>query len=59
MEEERLDGAVIRIRVKLNFELERRILGFGPAMEVLSPARLRRRIGEQLARGMARYSREE
>ena len=39
--EQRPDGVVVNIRVKQNFELERRILGFGAAMEVLQPARLR------------------
>lgn len=53
--EERPDGVVVKIRVKENYELERRILGFGPAMEVLQPARLRRRIRDQLKRAWWRY----
>ncbi|MCB0549040.1 MAG: WYL domain-containing protein [Phaeodactylibacter sp.] len=53
--EERQDGVVVNIRVKHNFELERRILGFGPAMEVLQPARLRRQIRAQLERAFRRY----
>lgn len=56
--EERPDGVVVKIRVKQNFELERRILGFGPAMEVLRPACLRRRIREQLEKAWRRYEEE-
>jgi predicted DNA-binding transcriptional regulator YafY len=41
---EEKDGAVFSIRVNWNFELEREILGFGEAIEVLSPARLRNKI---------------
>ena len=53
------DGIVINIRVKQNFELERRILGFGRGMEVLQPARLRRRIKEHLERASQRYQEGE
>lgn len=37
-------GVEIAIHVQLNYELERVILGFGDAIEVISPARLRNRI---------------
>lgn len=43
------DGSIhITIKVQLNYELERVILGFGEAMEVLKPQRLRNRIASKL-----------
>lgn len=42
--EEKDGGAVFRITVTLNLELERELLGFGETMEVLQPERLRKRI---------------
>jgi predicted DNA-binding transcriptional regulator YafY len=39
------DGSiVINIKVQLNFELERELLGFGDSMVVLTPIRLRKRL---------------
>ncbi len=46
--EENDKGVIITIRVLPNFELERVLLGFGPAIEVISPASLRNKIGELL-----------
>lgn len=37
-------GTVFSISVVLNLELERELLGFGEALEVLSPLRLRNRM---------------
>jgi predicted DNA-binding transcriptional regulator YafY len=45
------DGSIeVRIRVRPNFELEREILGFGEAMQVRAPERLRERMGRRVAR---------
>lgn len=50
----------IRISIELhhNFEIERLILGFGPAVEVLQPRRLRRRMKWLLKKAMANYETE-
>jgi len=48
-------GMEIQIRVKLNFELERLILGFGEGMKVLKPARLRKRIEQKLKMAVKKY----
>ena len=50
------DGSVkISIRVHLNFELERLILGFGDAVKVMAPQRLRHRIKNKLQYALAQY----
>lgn len=56
--EENDRGTIVQIRVKHNFELERLILGFADSMEVLKPARLRRRIREKLERAAAGYEKK-
>ncbi|MEN7548097.1 WYL domain-containing protein [Rapidithrix thailandica] len=38
------EGIVVQIKVQLNFELEKEIMGFGEGMKVLAPERLRKRI---------------
>ncbi|WP_308378575.1 WYL domain-containing protein [Parapedobacter tibetensis] len=48
-------GAIIRICVVLNFELERELLGFGEAMKVLSPRDLQKRISTRAAQTAALY----
>ena len=48
-------SVVIRLKVHHNFELERLILGFGNAMEVLEPSVLRRRIHWKLKQAYGRY----
>lgn len=54
------DGSMLfEIRVDLNFELERELLGFGEDLEVLSPPGLRRRIATRLEQACARYAGEE
>ncbi|MEK6155443.1 WYL domain-containing protein [Flavobacteriaceae bacterium 3-367] len=56
LEKENQDGSIqVNIKVKLNFELERLILGFGEAIEVLQPERLRKRILQKLANAVNRY----
>lgn len=49
------EGAVVAIKVQLNFELERLILGFGESMEVISPMNLRKRIYSKLKSAAERY----
>ena len=49
-------GIVIEIRVQINFELEREILGFGDYMQVLSPLHLRRRIMSRLGHCLDAYN---
>ena len=51
------DGTVIfSIRVHLNFELERLIMGFGETLEVLKPRHLRKRIKNKFAMGNKLYN---
>jgi predicted DNA-binding transcriptional regulator YafY len=50
------DGSMIfSIKVQLNFELEREILGFGSSMVVLSPIKLKNRIGQIILKQMENY----
>lgn len=50
------DGSVIiSLNVIINFELERKILGFGSHMEVLSPRLLRHRVAQQMIVGATKY----
>ena len=58
IEKENEDGSIeINIKVKINFELERLILGFADAVEVLQPSRLRKRIHVRLTKAHAFYDR--
>ncbi len=51
------DGSIeVVISVKLNLELERLILGFGDAMEVVEPKRLRKRIRTKLEKAVQQYN---
>lgn len=50
------DGSIeITFLVKPNFELERLLLGFGEAIEVIKPENLRRRIAEKLEHAANKY----
>ncbi|WP_430411647.1 helix-turn-helix transcriptional regulator [Kordia sp.] len=50
------DGSVtIKLLVHINFELERLILGFGDAIEVLEPRVLRKRIRKKLEAAAIKY----
>ncbi|TMM52029.1 WYL domain-containing protein [Maribacter algarum] len=56
IEKENEDGSIeVNIKVKINFELERLILGFGDAIEVIQPERLRKRISQKLDRAKSLY----
>ncbi len=52
---ERENGILVTMKVKLNFELEKEILGFGEQVEVLAPERLRRRIEGRLRQASEQY----
>ncbi|MEL6924013.1 MAG: WYL domain-containing protein [Bacteroidota bacterium] len=54
--ERHADGAIsFSIKVIPNFELERLLLGFGESLEVLQPARLRRRMQEKFKIALTKY----
>jgi len=53
--EKRDKGIVISIKVQINFELERQILGFGDSMIVLQPPALRDRVWNKLRRANKHY----
>jgi predicted DNA-binding transcriptional regulator YafY len=56
IEKENEDGSVeVNIKVKINFELERLILGFGDAITVMQPERLRKRIARKLVKAVSYY----
>ncbi len=48
-------GIVIELTLQHNFELEREILGFGEAMTVLEPLKLRNIIKKRLEAALSRY----
>lgn len=48
-------SVTIKLMVHINFELERLILGFGDAIEVLAPRILRKRIRKKLQLATAKY----
>lgn len=49
------NGITIKLKVQLNYELEREILGFGDGIIVLSPDKLRKRIYDNLKNSVANY----
>ena len=56
IEKQNEDGSIeINIKVKINFELERLILGFGEAIKVIQPERLRKRIAKKLEKAISLY----
>ncbi|MBO9617205.1 MAG: WYL domain-containing protein [Dyadobacter sp.] len=50
------EGKIFSIRVVLNFELERELLGFGAKITVLGPRILKKQILDQLARAAEQYN---
>ena len=53
------DGKIFSIKVILNFELERELLGFGSKMKVLGPRILVKQIKQQLQKTLDHYSKEK
>ncbi|MDP5093471.1 MAG: WYL domain-containing protein [Polaribacter sp.] len=49
------NGVIFNIFVKINYELERMILGFGESIEVIKPNKLRNRILEKLNKAVKNY----
>lgn len=49
------EGKVFSIKVVLNFELERELLGFGPKIKVLRPRILVKQIKQNLEKALERY----
>lgn len=49
------DGVIFNIFVQINFELERKILGFGELIKVLKPEKFRKLILEKLQKAAANY----
>ena len=56
---EEADGKIFSIRVILNFELERELLGFGSKIKVLGPRILVKRIKDQLGMALNKYKTEK
>ena len=51
------DGSVnITLKLKINYEIERLLLGFGEGLEILRPEGLRKRIKDKLQKALFRYS---
>lgn len=51
------NGSVeVTLTVKINYELERLLLGFGPEVEVLAPRKLRQRVRSLLKQAAAQYA---
>lgn len=53
------NGVIFNILVQLNFELERKILGFGDSIEVRKPENLRKRIANSIRNANAYYEKDE
>jgi len=56
---EEADGKIFSIKVILNFELERELLGFGSKMRVLGPRILVKQIKQQLQKTLDHYDKEK
>ena len=54
--EQNKNGIIISIKLIPNYELERVLLGFGPAIEVISPPNLRKRMADLLKNACERYA---
>uniref|UniRef100_UPI003D64CC1B WYL domain-containing protein n=1 Tax=Tenacibaculum halocynthiae TaxID=1254437 RepID=UPI003D64CC1B len=53
------DGVTFNILVQPNFELQRLILGFGDAIKIQKPERLKKRIHQKLSKAIRRYPNSE
>ena len=50
------DGSIIiTLKLKINYEIERLLLGFGDGLEVIFPEGLRKRIKDKLEKTLSRY----
>ena len=49
------DYTIFKIKVQLNFELERLLLGFGDAIKIISPVHLQKRILNNLKNAVENY----
>ncbi len=56
--EERKNGIIISLEVKLNYELEREILGFGDKAKVIAPEQLKQRVRARLFHALDQYRTE-
>ncbi len=54
--EKTTEFTIFEIRVKVNYELERLILGFGDGIEIMSPKRLRGRIKKIISKAHLMYN---
>lgn len=56
LENENEDGSInITLKLKINYEIERLLLGFGEGLEVIKPEGLRKRIQTKMKAALARY----
>lgn len=56
IQKEEVDGTIFSIDVVWNFELEREILGFGEAIEIMAPRNLRKKIKLRLNSAAQKYN---
>lgn len=49
-------GIIIQLKVQLNFELEKEIMGFGDGMQVIGPKKLKERIMDKHRNAMENYN---
>lgn len=56
MERSKNGFVTVSVKVHLNFELERLILGFGNSVEVIKPRRLKSRIKQKLTKALELYN---
>jgi len=52
------NGVIIQLKVQLNFELERELLGFGDCLKVIKPERLKRRLYDKARNTTELYEKE-
>ena len=55
VESEDENGVTISLNLKINYEFERLILGFGECIKVISPEGLQKRMKEKFEKGLKLY----
>ena len=56
LEKENEDGSfIITLKLKINYEIERLLLGFGDGLEVIRPEGLRKRMKDKLEKALKKY----